>query len=138
MRFRWTFGCTFLVAMIVAGQSEAAVGRLEALTARRDLCDLICYAMADGSVSNFERKIILTEAKDVLTSEEYVSFKKTLDRISPPKKPKKTPAKLAKTTRNKKPTSPALPPQTVEAETGPVIPTGASLPDRVAPPLFFR
>ena len=145
MRLRWTFGAALLLTTLTAcGQSLAMgtdSGHLGALAARQDLCDLICYARADGTISQAERVLILKEAKTALPHEEYLSFKQTLDRISPPKKPAtkqlaKTSAKkpatkqLAKTTRKK--------PAPVKTESGLVIPTGAILPDGVAPLVLLR
>jgi hypothetical protein len=141
MRLLWTFGTALLLtALTVSSQSlasEAEPGSLRALAARQDLCDMVCFARADGSISRIERMIILTDAKEVLSHEEYLNFKKALDRIAPPKKP--SPSALAKTTRNE-PASPAPQQTSLPAEPagGPVIPTGAALPDRVAPSVFFR
>jgi len=141
MRLSWTFGAViFLLTLVVSGQSpasQAASGHLQALAARQDLYDMVCYARAGGSISRFQRAIILTDAKEVLSHEEYLKFKKALDRISPPPKP--SPNQLAKTTR-KKPASPTLrqPPQPAESATGLVIPAGAALPDRIAPSAFSR
>jgi len=120
-----------LTTLAACGQSLATgseSGRLGALAVRQDLCDLICYARADGSISHAERVLILREAKGVLPHEEYLSFKQTLDRIAPPKK---SPAKqLAKTTQKK--------PAPVKTESELVIPTSAILPDGMAQPVFLR
>jgi hypothetical protein len=137
MRFQWTFGGVFVLStLIVCGQLNAAPSRLVALTDRQDLRDMVCYAMADGSVSTTERRLILEDAKQILSPEEYVSFKKAFDRIAPPKKSPPKSKQFAKTSRKKTPTSPTKPASTVE--TGPVIPTGAILPDRIAQPVLFR
>jgi len=157
MRLRWTFGAALLLTLATCGQSSGMgteSGHLGALAARQDLCDLICYARADGTISQAERILILKEAKGVLTHEEYLSFKQTLDRISPPKKPttkqlakttakKPTTKQLAKTTA-KKPTAKQLAkttrkkPAPVKTESGLVIPASAILPDGVAPPVLLR
>jgi hypothetical protein len=126
-------GIALLMTTLAAcGQSLVAgtgSGRLGAMAARQDICDLICYAKADGSISQAERVLILKEARAVLSHEEYLGFKQTLDRISPPKKP--AAKQLAKTTRKK-------PAAVVKSESGLVIPTGAILPDGMARPAFLR
>ncbi len=135
MRLRWTLGAALLFATLaVGGQSLATQtesGHLAALAARQDLCDLICYARSGGSISQTYRILILSRAKSVLSHEEYLTFKRTLDRIAPPPKPKAKQKHVAKTFRQKNP---------APAETGPglVIPAGAILPDGVAPPVFLR
>jgi hypothetical protein len=147
MRQRWTLGAAVLLMTLAAwGQSLATgaqSGRLEALAARRDLCDLVCYARAaDGSISQANRIYILKEAKEVLSPDEYRSFKQALDRIAPPKP---TAKRVAKATW-KKPGSaqPALAkselakPALDKPEAELVIPTGAILPDRMAPQVFLR
>ena len=105
MRLQWTLGAALLLATLAATDQSLAAGnqsgRLAALAARQDLCDLICYAKADGHISQAERVLILNEAKSVLSHDEYLSFKQTLDRIAPPPKPKpkaKTQTHVAKTT----------------------------------------
>ena len=135
MRLRWTLGAALLLATLAAGSQSLAAksesGHLAALTARQDLCDLICYARAGGSISQANRILILEEAKSVLSHDEYLTFKRTLDRIAPPPKPKAKQKHVAKTTHKKK-ASPA--------EKGPelVIPASAILPDGVAQPVFLR
>jgi hypothetical protein len=134
-----------LTALAVSRQSlasEATSGHLRELAARQDLCDMVCFARADGSINRLERAMILADAKEVLPHEEYLKFKKALDRIAPPPKKKPSPNALAKTT-PKKPAEPAvqqtsLPVEPAEPVSGPVIPAGAALPDRVAPSVFFR
>jgi hypothetical protein len=141
MRLPWTLGAAILlVTLIVSGQSsasEATSSHLRTLAARQDLCDMVCFAKAEGSISRANRIAILSEAREILSHDEYLKFKKALDRIAPPPKP--SPKQLAKTSRKK----PALPipqpqPQPPESASGLVIPTGATLPDRMAPPMFSR
>ena len=140
MRLQFTLGAALLLTMLAAcGQSFAMgtdSGRLGALAARQDLCDLVCYARrADGSISQANRALILKEAKGLLSHEEYVSFKQTLDRISPPPKPpvKHAAKHLAKTT-PKKPASAT----TGKTDSELVIPSSANLPDGMAPPVLLR
>jgi hypothetical protein len=157
MLLRCTLGAALILTIAACGQSLAAgtqSGHLAALAARQDLCDLICYAKADGTISQSERTIILKEAKSALPADEYATFKQTLDRIAPPAKPKakqmakamlkKYKAKqLAKTT-PKKPKAVQLvkttpkKPAPVEVENELVIPASVSQPDGVAPPVFLR
>jgi hypothetical protein len=131
MRLLGTFGATLLLATLAtAGQSwalETSYHRLRMLAARQDLRNMVCYAMADGSINGTERTTILMEAKGVLSREEYVKFKTALDRASPPPKP--SPSHLVTATR-KKPASTRMPPQRPsEPPPGPVIPAGVFLPD---------
>ena len=137
MRLRWTFGAALLLTMLAVCSQSLAMGidsgRLGALAARQDLCDLVCYARANGngSISQANRILILNEAKSVLSHDEYLTFKRTLDRIAPPPKPKAKQKHLAKTSHKKKPAS---------VEKGPdlVIPASAVLPDGVAQPASLR
>jgi hypothetical protein len=93
MRLHFTLAAALLLATLaIYNQSQAAgpqSGRLAALTARQNLCDLIAYARADGHISQSERNIILEEAQSVLTPTEYANFKQVLDRIAPPAPPAK-------------------------------------------------
>jgi hypothetical protein len=141
MRLPWTLGATlFLMTLALSGQSPAAEttsSHLRALAARQDLYDMVCYAKANGSIGCTERAVILMDAKDILSPEEYLKFKKALDRISPPPKP--SPNQLAKATRKKLALRTLQQPlQPAEPATGPVIPAGAALPDQMAPPAFSR
>jgi hypothetical protein len=141
MRLQWTLGAALLLATLAAGhQSRAAEnqsGRLAALAARQDLCDMVCYAKADGHISQWERVLILAEAKSVLSQDEYLSFKRTLDRIAPPPPAKAKPKQkhLAKAVH--KP-APKKKPAPVEKGHDLVIPASANLPDGVAQPVSFR
>jgi hypothetical protein len=155
MRLRWIRpAALLLLTLAVSGQSLAAQSgsRLKALADRQDLYDMVCYARADGKIANYERQVILADAKKILSPEEYASFKKMLDTISPPPAPKKSQlakkkmshksaaSQLAKTTQRPAP-SPVPQPsssQPVQPNSELVIPTGAALPDSVAPPAFFR
>ena len=42
---------------------------------------MVCYAIADGSISKAERTMILMDAKELLPYAEYQKFRKSLDRI---------------------------------------------------------
>ena len=128
MRFPWTLSIALTLTTLVVGSQSSAMGkessRLAELAARQDLCDDVCIARADGRITQRERVAILLQAKKILPAEEYLSFKQSLDRLSPPKKSTQYVAKS-----KKKPTTPA---------SGPVIPAGATQPDRMALPSFFR
>ncbi len=91
---------------------------------------MICLAKSTGHVSEAYRVIILNEARSVLSHDEYLTFKQTLDRVAPPPKPKPKHKHVVKTS-HKKPAA---------AEKGPelVIPASAILPDGVAQPVFLR
>ena len=133
MRLLLTLGAALLLATLaVGGQSLAAgneSGRLAAFAARQDLCDMICYFKAGGSISQANRVLILNRAKSVLSHEEYQTFKQTLDRIAPPK-PKLKHKHVAKTAQKK--------PAAVQKGSELVIPASAILPDGVAQPVFLR
>ena len=55
MRLRWMFGAVLLLATLAtSGQTLAAgkdSGRLAALAARQDLCDMVCFAMTEGHMN---------------------------------------------------------------------------------------
>ncbi len=139
MRLRWTLGAVLLLATLaVGGQSLAAAtqsGRLAALAARQDLCDMICYARADGHISRTERVLILQEAKSALSHDEYLTFKRALDRIAPPPKPMLKHKHVAKATHK---TAVKKKPAPVEKRSELVIPASAILPDGMARPVFLR
>ena len=165
MRLHWTLGtAVFLATLVASSQSpamETSFTRLRALAARQDLYDEICYARVDGSISPAKCTMILMDAKELLSPEEYLKFRKALDRIAPPPKSspnqlakarnadwrtrtatppmKPSPNQLAKTLR-KKPDSPnpQQPSQQPVPDSGPVMPAGVTLPDRIAPPMFSR
>ena len=130
------------ISILAAGTGSRAVagtkGRLAMMAARQDLRDEVCYFMADGSLSRAERHLLLEDAKKLLPHEEYVKFKESLDRISPPKSKANQLAKIKMT--RKAPTLVALQdaPLPPEPLPGPVIPAGAILPERMAPTLFLR
>jgi hypothetical protein len=146
MLLRSTLGAALILTIAACGQSLAAAnqsGHLAALAARQDLCDLVCYAKADGTISQSERAIILQDAKSVLSPAEYLTFKQNLDRIAPPppKKPAtkhfaKTGAKKGKTKQLAKATPKK--PAPVAAGSDLVIPASVTQPDGVAPPTFLR
>jgi hypothetical protein len=153
MRLHWTLGTALVLSVLtVAGQSLAAESggsRLTDMASRQNLRDFVCLAMADGRISQTERRLILTDAKEILPHAEYLKFKMDLDRLSPPK-PSKSKQQLAKSMHKKPSSQPTQPMQQQQAQqqvqqepsvdtvTGPVIPTGAILPDRMAPAKFFR
>jgi hypothetical protein len=157
MLLRCTLGAALILTFAAYGQSLGAgtqSGHLAALAARQDLCDLICFAKADGTISQSERVIILKQAKSALPASEYATFKQTLDRIAPPKTA--TAKHLAKTTPKKlktrqmakiTPTKPkveqlakTMPTKSapVKVECKLVIPASVNLPDGVASPVFLR
>jgi hypothetical protein len=162
MRLRSSLGAAFLLITLAGASqvsqsvaSETTSSHLRALAVRQDLFDKVCYAKADGSISRLERQKILADAKTILAPDEYVKFKSSLDRFSPPKKP--SPSQLAKKSKKgssgqmakkskkpsssqlaKKPASPPQDPQPAATESDLVLPTGAALPDPMAPPTFFR
>ena len=59
-------------------------GSMASLAARQDLRDEVCIAMSDGGMSRSERYQILSDAKGVLSPEEFEGFKQSLDRFAPP------------------------------------------------------
>jgi hypothetical protein len=141
MRLQWTLGAALLLATLVTGGHSLAAGndsgRLSALAARQDLCDMVCFAMTEGHMNPVYRAIIIRQAKSVLSPEEYVSFKRSLDRVAPPPppRPKLKHKHMAKMMPKPSPKTTPAP-----AEKGPelVIPASASLPDGMAPPVFLR
>ncbi len=141
MRLRWMFGAVLLLATLAtSGQTLAAgkdSGRLAALAARQDLCDMVCFAMTEGHMNPVYRGIILQQAKSVLSPEEYVSFKRSLDRVAPPPppRPKMKHKHVAKAVA--KPAQKSTPAPTGKGQEL-VIPASANLPDGVAPPVFLR
>jgi hypothetical protein len=58
-------------------------GRLAKLSARQQLNDQVCIAMADGRISRFERSMLLASARQVLTPEEFVVFRQSIDQSTP-------------------------------------------------------
>jgi hypothetical protein len=78
---------------------------LAALAVRQDLRNAVCVAMADGKLNRLERFVIFSDAKQILDPKEYESFKRNVDRLSPPKptaakalaaKPKSAPTRAAR------------------------------------------
>lgn len=140
---------TFGAVAPVSAFFDFKPSRLDAVAARHGLRDMVCIAMADGQLSAWERAEILADAHSILYPQEYVAFKRALDRISPPR-PKKTASKnRIRTARRPAPPKPRvksapregsplhLPPEppvqaSEEPMRGPVIPAGAILPDRMA------
>ena len=66
-----------LVPLTVAGGmaeiTAQGQGHLAALSARQQLRDEVCIAMADGRVTHFECYLILAHARRILKPEEYCS-----------------------------------------------------------------
>ena len=89
MRIRLPIGvAAVLMVTLATGASPANAGepgRLAALTARQELRDQVCIAMAKGQISRGDRYAILSHAKNILKPEEYEGLKRAMDRISPPK-----------------------------------------------------
>lgn len=73
-----------LMTLLVASATAAAPGRLSTFAARQNLCDKVSMAMADGQIDRAERFALLSDAKEILKPEEYESFKRSIDRASPP------------------------------------------------------
>jgi hypothetical protein len=125
-----------LIVLSWAGQMATMAGepgRLAALAARQDLYDEVCIARADGKISPASRCTILADAKQILTPQEYESFKKALNRLSPPPPAVAKHAaikRLPKVAEKKVPATRggAL----VKTVTRPVIPCSALQPDRLA------
>ena len=112
MRSRFSIGLTTLLIVVATASTPVANGlelgglaqpvalnpdqwipfntfepsRLAALTARQNLHDEVCIAMADGQIDPAERFAILTHAKGVLTHPEYEGLKRAMNRLSPPQK----------------------------------------------------
>ena len=117
MRSRFSIRLAALLIVVAAGLTPAANGlepdwlaqsvalnpdqwipfntfrpsRLAALTARQNLHDNVCIAMADGRIDPAERFTILSHAKGVLAKQEYEGLKRTMDRLSPRQKAAGTP-----------------------------------------------
>ena len=87
MRSRW-MGVAVLMTLFAGVSMAVRAGepnRLAALAARQTLCDQVHIAMADGHISPGERYALFVHAKAILKPDEYQSFKKAVDRLSPPK-----------------------------------------------------
>jgi hypothetical protein len=142
-----------LLNLTVAGSvtevTAQGPGRLAALSARQQLRDEVCIAMADGRISRLERFLILADGKRILKPEEYAGFRESLERLSPPapvltkqpvkiaqKKPapamkhKPPVAKVSPAPRPMAKVSPA-PRPTAKVSTTLTIPSEVLLPDRV-------
>jgi hypothetical protein len=85
MRIRFALWPAVLLT-IVGGSINTANGlepsRLAALAARQTLRDEVCIALSDGVISRGEQYSLLVDAKNILTPEEYQSFKQSLARLS--------------------------------------------------------
>jgi hypothetical protein len=137
-----TFGATLLIGStaVLAKQSH-----LEAMANRHDLRDELCIALADGVLTQWERAEILADAQRILEPKEFEGFKQALDRISPPPAKKPNAKRSQRQARTKMPAMTTLFPQpkkpaikTAKPEAGPIIPTSAVLPDRMALIVFAR
>jgi len=123
-----------LLAVVLAGAVETASaepGRLAAFTARQDLRDEVCIAMANGHISRGERYAILLHAKAILKPEEYEGFKRAMDRLSPPAVaavPRAAEAARIQAPRQAE----RLAPPSHGPLLQPVVPASAILPDRMA------
>lgn len=160
MLVRLPLGITLALATMVAGVASTALAggysnRLGALAARQDLRDEVCYAMCDGSISPEERSSMLFLAHKTLSPQEYQSFKQSIDRLSPPKPVASKEqmakrwksgasaraayaAKKAKQSQNASAKSSLSSNRVAEPAGGPVMPTGAILPDRMGPTGVLR
>jgi hypothetical protein len=148
MRFHWTCAAAVCLAAVVSCcqplSTQAAPSHLQALAARQELRDMVCYALADGSVNRAERRTLLLEAKEVLSADEYGKFKQWLDQIAPPPKPSpKEAAKIAARNRaialaKQQAEQQRLAQRPAVPDAGPAIPAGAVQPDEVAQPTFLR
>lgn len=99
-----------------------------ALAARQDLRDEVCMAMADGRLNSMERRWILNDAKEILTKEEYPSFRQWINRLSPP--PKTSVRRTVKTVRKEKEVATTLTIKKPAPE--PTIPTNILRAERMA------
>jgi hypothetical protein len=134
MRIRLPLGVAAVLMTILANGTPIAAAepsRLAAFSARQELRDEVCVAMAGGQISRGDRYAILSHAKTILKPEEYEGLKRAMDRVSPPK-----PATVKRSTRtvvNASPWSAAhQSPPLAQPSTQPTIPTSAILPDRMA------
>jgi hypothetical protein len=88
MGIRLWVGVAAAMMTVLVGEARVAAagepGQRAALAARQQLRDEVCVAMVGGYISRAERYTILTHAKDVLKPAEYESFKRAVDRLSPP------------------------------------------------------
>jgi hypothetical protein len=143
MSSRLPLGVAVLLVTIVAGNASVAnawaPSRLAALAARQDLRDEVCVALAmdHGHLSPDKRAEILGDAKNILSPTEFEGFKQALDRLSPPpKKVEKSAAQRAAQMTQRKSSSltrrQALQLMAKQPSSGPVMPDGATRPDRMA------
>ncbi len=148
MKSRWLCGAAALLIFVLPGASSGLragePGRLAVLTAKQGLCDEVAVAMADGRFTSDERYDTLQYAKTILKPDEYQSFKRCVDRLSPPKPAASrrlvakgqanqvagTKATPSGTTRKK--TTASATKAVVKSPSGLITPNGATLPDRVA------
>ena len=112
--------------------------RLVALAARHDLRDEVCFAQADGRITRLERYIILTDAKKILTPDQYKAFRRAFYQLPSQEHP---PAKHTAERTTKRPVKvvrkspvPTARRKTVplpESSLKPTIPTEVVTPERV-------
>jgi hypothetical protein len=106
-----------------------------ALAQRQRLWNEVRFAMLDGYISPDERIPILMEAQGILLPEEYQQFRRVLDQISPPRMvPMQRASQMA---RQRAATAQRMSLQ-MPRPTNPVIPAGATLPDRPASDVILR
>ncbi len=109
-----------------------------ALAARQDLLDEVCVAMAidGGQLSPEKRLEILGDAQKILDPKEFEAFRRALDRLSPPPPPPKKPAAKRPNQTAQQQSSSLTRLQAMrlssKASAGPVMPAGATQPDRMA------
>jgi hypothetical protein len=156
MESRWLCGAAALLICVLPTAAKSVwagePGRLAVLTAKQGLCDEVAVALADGRITSDERYDTLQYAKTILKPVEYQSFKRCMDRLSPPK-PATSKRTAAKGQANKVAKAKAKAGSPAKTETsanhavagasgrqstgsksasGLVIPASATLPDRVA------
>jgi len=147
MRIRYSLGFLTIAAMLMLGSASAwaKASHLNAMADRHDLRDEVCIALADGVLTQWERAEIMADAQRILSPKEFEGFKQALNRISPPpaKKPNAKrsqrmawPKMPAMTTLFPQPKKPAA--KAAKPDAGPIIPTSAVLPDRMAFIVFAR
>jgi hypothetical protein len=84
LRFAMTVGILAAVSGVAGIATAWEHSNLKALADRQRLQDKVSVAMADGHINAAERSRILADAQRILKPEEYASFEKSLDRLSPP------------------------------------------------------
>jgi hypothetical protein len=140
MGIRLSVGVAALLIAILANDVGVATagepGRLAAFTARKELRDEVCIAMAGGHISRADRYTILVKAKAILKPEEYEGLKRAMDRLSPsPAIAARKTAVAAQTASRSSEQATAMhaySPLASDPSLRLSVPTDVSLPDRVA------